>query len=554
MAYWDYVQQLVLLLGTAMLLGALFERLRQSAILGYILAGCLLGPGALNLISGESALHVVAEVGVALLLFTVGLEFSLKRLLAMGMTAIGGGMLQIAVTTVVFAVIGLLAGPSAREALALGLIVAPSSTACVMRLLRDRAETDSVHGRHAMGILLLQDLALVPMVVLMTAMGREKPLSGMAADIAIAVGFFILLAALFYLTSVYIVPRAMSAAALLRNREILILLATVMALGAMWAAHLLSVSPALGAFIAGMLLAESPFAAQIRSDIGTLRVLLVTLFFASVGMAADLPWIARHWVEVALATFMVISLKAAIVWAILRAFRKPAAQSVATGICLAQIGEFSFVLAAIGHAEGAVSAQLRQLMVSASVGTLLLTPVLVAAAPRVGRRMAELAARMRRSAAAPTELAGSDDPIEVLRDHVVIVGFGPAGRSVAGALGDAGVPFVIVELNPDTVAEARREGMRAELGDFTQEDVLEHVHATRARAVVVTIPDHAAALHAVAVAHAVAPEVPLIVRSRYHRYVRDFTDAGATFVIDEETQVGSFLGKSLVLGLSRQTR
>jgi CPA2 family monovalent cation:H+ antiporter-2 len=246
-----------------------------------------------------------------------------------------------------------------------------------------------------------------------------------------------------------------------------------------------------------------------------------------------------------LAVALVVGLKSVIVWWVLRALRQPVMPSVAAGICLAQIGEFSFVLVGIGHESGAVGSELRHLMISASVGTLLLTPMLVALAPRIGRRVADL--RRRPGTAAPEREPGGE-----LRDHVVIVGFGPAGRSVANALVAAGVPFVIVELNSATVAQARREGLRAEVGDFTQEDVLEHVRAAHARAVVVTIPDHAAALQAVSVVHAVAPKVPLVARSRHHRYVPDFTAAGATFVIDEETQVGTFLGKSLVLGLSRQ--
>lgn len=544
MDHWAYIQQILVLLGTAMLLGALFEHFRHSAIIGYMLAGCLLGPGALAIVPDDSALRGVAEIGVALLLFTIGLEFSFKRLISMGPTAIGGGTLQIVITAILFGTIGTAAGLSPGQALAVGIVAAPSSTACVLRLLHDRAEIDSLYGRNSVGILLLQDLALVPMVVILSSMGGQAHSSGLGSQIAVAFLFFALLAGLFYLTSVYLVPRAMSAVSLLRNREILILLATVVALGAMWTAHRFSVSPALGAFIAGMLLAESPFATQIRADVGTPRVLLVTLFFASAGMAADLSWIAHHWLIVVLGLALVICLKALVIWGILNLFKQPTSYALSSGICLAQIGEFSFVLADIGSSTGVLSPDLRQLIISVTVGSLLLTPGLVAAAPRLARRLIA-----QQAVPADSERAQPDET--PLRDHVVIVGFGPAGRSVAKSLREADVPFAVVELNHATVVEAQQEGIFARLGDAKHEHVFEDVHAASARAVVVTVPDHDSALHVVRIVHALAPEVPVIARSRYHRYAFDFMDAGATYVVDEEIQIGEFLGKSLVHGLSR---
>jgi len=530
-----------------MVLGAVFERFRQSAILGYLLAGFILGPGALKLVANDADLSLMAEVGIALLLFTIGLEFSLKRLLTMGRTAVLGGTLQIVGTMAVFAVLGLIGGLGLRQGIALGLVAAASSTASVLRLLRDRAEMDAIHGRHAVGILLLQDLALVPMVVIMTSMGSETQLTRVAAQIAVAFGFFCLLAVVFYFTSRYLVPRALSAATLLQNREILILLATVMALGSMYVAHLLHISPALGAFIAGMLLAESPFATQIRSDIGTPRVLLVTLFFASAGMAADLQWILHHLPLVVGGVIAVVALKAVVVWGIFRFLKVASAQALATGICLAQVGEFSFVLAEIGVRVGSIDQDLRQLMVSVTFGTLLLTPWLVTRA--LG--MAHKITRTPYVAEVSVSETGAIEKRLPARDHVLIIGFGPAGRSVVRSMQEIGVPCVILELNHETVQQARQEGLLAEIGDATHEDVLEHVHARNAQAVVITIPDFNASLQMLRSVRAMSDEVPVIVRSRYHRYMEDFSEAGATFVVDEETQVGEFLGRRLAKGLSR---
>jgi CPA2 family monovalent cation:H+ antiporter-2 len=387
------------------------------------------------------------------------------------------------------------------------------------------------------------------MVVLITALGRGATPGTLATEIAVAAVFFAVLVAGFYVTTTYVLPRAYWAVLLLRNREILILLATLMALAAMWTAHLLSVSPALGAFIAGMLLAESPFAAQIRSDIGTLRVIFVTLFFTSVGMLADIPWILQNWAIVLAAVVLVIFLKSVIIGVIMRGYGQPLAQSVATGICLAQIGEFSFMLAEIGLQVGAITEQVYSQAVSVSVVTLLLTPLLVSNAPRAGWAAAS---RRKRGGNGGDSSPAALPQTPAVDGMVLIIGFGPAGQSVANSMREAKVPFLVVELNPATVAQARREGMLAEVGDATHEEVLRHLEVARARAVVLTLPDHRAGLDIVRTIHGFAPGVPLIVRSRYHRFAKDFTDAGATFVIDEEIQVGIFLGELLARGLTRR--
>jgi CPA2 family monovalent cation:H+ antiporter-2 len=546
--FWSSLQDVAVLFAAALLFGSVFERLRQSAIAGFLIAGALIGPGGLGLVSQPKLVESLSELGIALLLFTIGLEFSARRLVALGRIAIAGGAMQILLTALVFGALARATGLPWHTALTLGLLAAPSSTATVLRLLADRTDLDTPRGRGAMGILLLQDLALVPMVLAVTALGRGATWQGLMTEIGVAAAFFLLLAMLFYATSRFVLPRALLAVGRIQSREILILFAIVLALGAMWSAHALEVSPALGAFIAGMLLAESPFATQLRSNIGTLRVVFVTLFFVSVGMLADFAWMLDHWLLVTAALVLIVLIKSALVWGIARMLGQTHRHAVAMGFYLAQIGEFSLMLAAVALNAGSLDATAYQLVISACLLSLMLTPMLVALGPRAG---AGVEALFRQAG-----LAGPPDPAATpshvaLSGHVIVAGYGPAGRSVVEAVQAIGVPVVILELNPHTVREAQAAGLTAHLGDACRDEVLEHAGLASASALVITVPDYDATLGAIRHAVALAPHVPVIVRARYHRFARDFSEAGASFVIDEETQIGQFLGARLAKGLAR---
>ena len=310
MDLWTIVAELLVLLAAAFVLGLVFERLRQSAIIGYLLAGALLGPYVLE---GEQVVRGIAELGVTLLLFVVGLEFSLRRLVRMGPIGLGGGTVQVVLTCLLAGLIGWAWGLDGPAAMAVGAMIALSSTACVLRVLFDRTALASVHGRGAVGILLVQDMAVVPLLLVVSALGGE----GGAGDVAAALGraalFLVGLIVVFELLARYVLAPLLRQAVVARSRELLILLAVVVAFGSAWAAHALGLSPALGAFLAGLLLAESPFAVQIRADVGAIRTLFLTLFFASIGMLADPRWIVQHAGQVAVILAVVLVGKTVII-------------------------------------------------------------------------------------------------------------------------------------------------------------------------------------------------------------------------------------------------
>jgi CPA2 family monovalent cation:H+ antiporter-2 len=285
MEIWQVITEILLLLGVAFVFGFLAQWLKQSAVIGYLIAGGLLGP----IMFSRHVVSGVAELGVSLLLFSIGLEFSFRRFKSMGSVALAGGTLQVLATMLVFGFLFSLRFPF-RTALVLGAMVALSSTAVVLRILIDRTEIDSIRGRNALGILLVQDMAVVPLVLLVAMLSHGGDLGDIFIRIAQTVAAALGLVITFYLLFYHLIPRVLLTRGLFSNRELVVLLTIVMALGSTWLAHALGLSPALGAFLAGMLLAESPFAGQIRSDIGSLRTLFVTLFFTSIGMLANPGW------------------------------------------------------------------------------------------------------------------------------------------------------------------------------------------------------------------------------------------------------------------------
>lgn len=525
MSLWTALLDVLILLATAMVFGALLERLKQNAILGYLLGGTLLGPNALNLIPNHEAVTSIAELGVALLLFVIGLEFSRSKLRSIGVIAFGGGTLQVLLTTGLGMYAGTLFGLDLPAAFALGAIIALSSTAVVIRLLVQRSEIDSVHGRNALGILLLQDIAVVPLMLIVSIIaGKGSPLDVVWA-MARAVGMVALLA-----TALYVLTRLaplMLGRKVTADRETPVLLVMVAAIGSAWGAHELGLSPVLGAFIAGVMLAESPFATQIQADVAPLKTLFVTLFFSSIGMMTNPAWVLEHWPQVTGLVAAIIFGKLILITGVVRLFRFPLGKALGTGICLAQVGEFSFVLAGQSRQQNLIGGELFELIIAATVISLFATPYLVACAPRISRFLDARSAPSTRTAES-----------EITENRIAIIGYGPAGRRVAEELTKDGHLLVAIELNADSVADAQALGVPMVIGDATSLQVLRHAHIEKAWAVAITIPDPATAIQVTAQIHAIAPNIKLVSRARFHRFTTELNAAGASVVIDEEMEVG----------------
>ena len=541
MPFWSVLTEILILLAAALVLGAVFEHFRQSAILGYLLAGLLLGPGAMNWVHGDQFVNAIAELGVSLLLFVIGLEFSLRRLLRIGAVGLGGGALQVVVTGLLGAGVTHGLGLAWPEAIAVGAIVSLSSTACVLRVLADRAEMDSVTGRTALGVLLLQDAAVVPLVLLVTMLGGEPTVGAIALGMGQSVLLIAGLALGLFAVSKLLLPRVMRDPTLTRNRELAILLAVVLALGSAWSAHRFGLSPAIGAFIAGILLAESPFAVQVRADVGALRALFVTLFFTSVGMLGDPVWIAGNGALIAGTVGLILVGKTVVTTLVVRLFTPKIRHAGGVGLSLAQVGEFSFVLATVAYdqGQGVLGERTFKLFVSVTLVTLFMTPYLVAAGPGFGRLLQNIA---RRAGLSKTDAIDPGTHNSTLSGHIIVIGFGPAAQRMHARMFKRHGDVLVVDLNPRNLTLARGMGLSAQVGDATHPELLRHLRVSDAGIVVVTLPDHRAAITIVRHVRALAPDTPVIVRSRYHTFAEDIQRAGATVTVDEEDWIGRRLG------------
>ena len=466
------LRDLLIVLGISLVAVFALRRVGIPAIVGFLVAGVVIGPGGLRLIREVHSIEMLAEVGVVLLLFTIGLKFSLAELNRMRSYVFGAGTLQVVGTIGASVLIGSLLGLDVPKAIFLGFLLAMSSTAIVLKLLEERAETEGPQGRFVTGILVFQDLAVVPLTLLVPLLGGE---SMSVAQAAWTLGKSLLLVVAIIVAARVVFPRLLELVARTRNREVFTITTILAVIGTAYACSEIGLSLALGAFIAGVVISESDYSQQILSEFVPLRDVFAGLFFVSVGMLVDLSkWTDDPHLIVGL-TAAVIALKGVVVWVVARAFGTGARVALIAGLALAQVGEFSFVLAKDGAALGLMDDRTNQLFLSVSVLSMALTPFAIMLTPWIIGR-----------AAGPRE---HHEPTTELRDHVVIVGFGVAGRNVAHVLKHLGLRYLILELNPHTVRKLRAEGHEVQYGDACRQEVLERAGVAHARSLVLTVPE-----------------------------------------------------------------
>ncbi len=538
MDFWHIVGDITILLSVAVVLGIVAEKLGFSGVVGYLLAGTIVGPGVLNLIaSGEESIHSIAEIGVSLLLFSIGLEVNGQRLKELLGKGVAVGTSQILLTGAIGFAIAISFGAPVKASIIVGAMVALSSTAVVSRVLQDRSELDAAHGRLSFSILLVQDLAIVPLMLLVAFLKEPTHSSEVVSQIGVASTQLISLIVIVFLAGVLILPRLFGAAMIRRSTEFPVILGIVTCLSAMWLANKLSLSPALGAFIAGLILAGSPFAAQVRGDMAPLKYIFLTLFFAATGMLANLPWLIEsyHWLWTIGVVVCIIIGKAGVIWLVAVLWKQPRRVSIAAGLCLAQIGEFSFVIGAEAMEANLMNDNLFQLMMSSSLITLLFSPLLIGKSRPIAKRI-------------DTVLGGyqhrfSEEANVTLQDHVVVIGYGVSGRNVVKDLLESGQRVLVIDMSPIGVKEAREAGASSVLGNVHRRDVLEHAGVRRAKLVVTTLPDHRAATQAIHQIKSISDSVPIVARVRYSIHGNQLSSAGADFVVDEEECVGHTLAR-----------
>ena len=523
------LQDLLVVLLCSVPIAYIFNRLRLPTIVGFMITGVLIGPYALGLIRDVEAIEVLAEIGVVLLLFTIGLEFSLRRILEMQRIFLLGGGLQVTLTVLLFTVLAYAIGRPVNQALFFGFIFALSSTAIVLKSYIDRAEIDAPHGRAGVGILLFQDLSIVPMMLMIPVLSGKE--GGSPTRVALTLAVAIVAVIGIFLMARIVVPYILHHIVKLRSPEVFIISIVVLSLGTSWLTSQFGLSLALGAFIAGIVLSESEYSHQIVADILPFRDVFNSLFFISIGMLLSFTALAGDVLTVLGWVALLIAGKMLLILAVVRLLKYSLRVSIMTAIGLAQVGEFSFVLAKAGVGEGLLSTIDYQRFLGASIISMIAAPFLIKAAPHIGYALQSRLAPdslLEPSVAplAPGENSG--------RGHVVIIGFGLNGRNLAKVLRRTGVPYVVLELNAEAVREARQQDEPVVYGDATRREVLTHVGIQYARIVVLAISDPAATRHTVSLARQLNPDIHIIVRTRYMSELQDLRQLGADEVIPEE--------------------
>lgn len=515
--------------------GLIAERLRLPVVVGYLGAGILIGPFTPGLTVDRHSIELLAEIGVAFLMFAVGTEFSREELRHLGRTGGIGGAIQILGTMGIGLLAGLLLmGVGVSQAVFLGALLALSSTVVALKALMSRGELESPQGRAALGILVAQDIAVVPMIVFLPALGGRTGIQLSQLEVTIGAAALIILVGT--LLGTRIVPWLLSHVAIPRTRELFILGVVTLALGTALLTEAIGLSLAFGAFLAGLVMAESDYRAQVVAEALPFRDLFTSLFFVSIGMLVNPAVLLTMPMQVAALSAIAIVGKAVIATAALLLIKVPGRVALPAGIAVAQVGEFSFVLARVGVGKGAIPESFFDLILATSVISVVLSPLLLAATPAMIRGLTAVPLVRRAFAERPD----TDVPLEAagLRRHAVICGGGRVGGELADAFRHRNFPYLVVEYNSKVVEELRRVGVPAVYGDAANVAVLAHVRLAEARLMAALMP-HAAAVE-LAVRHArhLNPRLYIVARASNAAEVRRLRKAGADAVVQPEFEAG----------------
>ncbi len=528
----QFLNEIIIIFGIGIAILFISHKLRVPTIVGLLLTGMLAGPYGLGAISSVDEIEVLAEIGIILLLFTIGTELSLKDLWQMKKAVLFGGSVQVFVTLMAVALIAIYLGRSTGESIFLGFLISLSSTAIVLKLLQERADLDSPHGKITLSILIFQDVIIVPMILLTPLLAGASGGGGDSPLKVLGMGIGIIL--LVIVGAKWIIPQVLYQIVRTRNREMFLLSIIFICLSIALLTYNTGLSLALGAFLAGLIISESEYSHQALGNILPFRDVFMSFFFVSIGMLLDINFLLNNLGLVMLVASGVLLLKALIAGFASTLLGYPLRTAMLVSLALVQVGEFSFILSRFGLEYGLLTGTTYQLFLAVSVVTMATTPFSIHAAPRIADYVMRLPLPERvKTGLYP--VAPHDHTKKVhLKDHLVIIGFGVNGRNVAKAARVAGISYVIIETNPDTVAHEKSKGELIYYGDATQEAVLAHADIHNARVLVLGISDAVATRRIISAARQLSPKLHMIARTRYLQEVEALQDLGADEVIPQE--------------------
>ena len=523
------LNDIVIIFGLAIGVLLICHRLHVPAVVGFLLTGVFVGPYGFGLVKAVHEVEILAEIGIVLLLFTIGIEFSFERILEIRKSVLMGGLFQVLLTFSATFLITRWFGQAFGEAVFFGFLVALSSTAIVLKIIQERAEVDSPYGRATLGILIFQDIIIVPMILLTPLLAGATGSLSESVLLLLAKGIGIIL--LVIVSTKWIVPKVLYQIARTRNQEVFLLSVVVICLGVAWLTSKAGLSLALGAFLAGLIISESEYSHQALGNILPFRDVFISFFFVSIGMLLNVDFLIQQPGTILLIALGVLVLKSVIACFVAVLLGLPFRTSILVGLALSQVGEFSFILSRTGVEHGLLAGNVYQMFLAVSVLTMAATPFIISLAPRAADMVLRLPLpeRLRTGLYPVTEVE-----IEVKKDHLIIIGFGVNGRNVARAARLSGIPYAVIEMNPKTVREEQAKSEPIYYGDSTHEVVLQQANIKDARIVVAAINDPTSTRRITEIVRRLNPGAHLIVRSRYLQEMRPLYELGADEVIPEE--------------------
>jgi len=500
-----------------------FNKIKFPSIIGFLITGIIIGPHGLKLINETADIQLMAEIGVAFLLFTIGVEISFKRFLQhLSEITLTGG-LQVLLTFAAGTSVGLLLQLSWNQSVFIGFLLAHSSSALILKILSDRTDEDSPQGRVSIGIVLFQDIIVVPMMLFIPILAGSGG-EGFGAIIWNLLRSLLIIASIL-IAARYIVPFVLEKLVDMRMRDVFIIASVVITLGIAWLTHSLGLSLAIGAFLAGLAISDTDFTHQIISDINPLRDIFLSVFFVSFGMMLDLYFFGQHPVFIITVTLLIILIKSAIVFGLAKILKYPFRTALLSGVLLSQIGEFSFVLALQGLQQKLISDYVYQGFIGASVLTFIITPVLISLAYKL------LAKEKAASSCVETD-TGKKITAE---NHVIICGMGLNGRNLVRVLKDTAINYVIIDMNFKNIKKAKAKGDKNLIwGDAASPEILKRANIDTARVMVIAISDRFLTKRCLHIAKTLKPNLHIIVRTKYVADIDELVQLGADDIIPEE--------------------
>jgi len=523
------LQDIVILFALAITVIFICQKLNIPSVVGFLFTGVVSGPHGLGLVYSAHNVEELAELGIILLMFTIGIEFSFAKLLEIRKSVFWGGALQVALTSLLVMLIFRYAGIPAGQSLFIGFLIALSSTAIVLKILQDQLAMDTPHGQNILGILIFQDIIIIPMMLLTPVLAGSAEGPGQSPLILLLEILFLMVMVL--VSARWIVPFLFSQIARLKSRELFMISTVTMCLAVALFTSSMGLSISLGAFLAGLIISESEYSHQALGNIIPFRDVFTSIFFISIGMLLDMTTFLANPLTVISLTLAVILVKTLIAAIVVLSMGFPLRTAVLAGLALGQVGEFSFILSKVGIEYQLLSAHYYQVFIAVSVLTMVLAPLLIKKGPQVAEWCQKIPMPQKIKNGVNLGNAPQDN---LLSGHLIIIGYGLNGKNLSRAAAASGIPYMIIEMNPDLVREAKNSGEPIFYGDAVQPEILRHACLDQSRVVVVAISDPAATLRITDLVHKMNPAAHIIVRTRYIQEIEPLYQAGANEVIPEE--------------------